>query len=146
MKRLLTWCLVFCLMLNNTIAYAAPIAEQVYHLPSKCEEISETQLRLDLNLSIQDFLEDQTNVNFGDIVHREWRTLKLNSVIDSEIDSAVLMVNDNAGLMNRFQSSWIPSKAEELANEVTEIAFNAPLLKEKLNQLSRNVSETLSVS
>jgi hypothetical protein len=144
MKRLLTWCLIFCLTLNNTIAYAAPISEQIYNLPPKCEEISEPQLRLDLNLVIEDFLKDKTDFSFEEVVNRQWQVLNLNSAIDSEIDSAVLTINDNAGLINKFQSSWVPSKAEELAHEVTEIAFNSPSLKEKLNLLSKNVSETLA--
>jgi hypothetical protein len=144
MKRLLTWCLIFCLLINNTIVYAAPISEQTYNLPPQCEEISESQLRLDLNLIIEDFLKDQNDVSFGEVVNRQWQVLTLDSAIDSEIDSAVLTINENAGLMNRFQSSWVPSKAEELAHEVTEIAFNSPSLKEKLNLLSKNVSETLA--
>jgi hypothetical protein len=140
MKRLLTWCLIFCLMLNNTNTYATPIAAQIY-TPSKCEEISDLSVRTDLNLITKNFLEDLPIVNFERIVSRQWQSLNLDYVIDSEIDNAVSKVKNDTGLVKKFESSWIPGKAEDLANKVTAIAFSSPLLKEKLSQLSKDISE-----
>jgi hypothetical protein len=144
MKRLLTLCLVFCLMLNNTIAYAAKIPEQTHNLPSQCENITEATLRKNLEIDIQDFLIDQPNVNFDGIVARQWKILNLDEVIDFEIHKAALSVNNDTGIINRFGSSWVPGKAEELANKVTDIAFKSQSLKVKLNQLSNNVSKMIA--
>jgi hypothetical protein len=144
MKRVLLLFLMFCFMLNNSIAYAAPLPEQADYLLPQCEEINEAQLRRELNDTIQKFLNDQPDVDFGKAVNQQWQTLKLDSVIDSEIDNAVLMVNNDAGLVNRFQSSWSPNKAEELANEVTQLAFNSLPLKNGLSQLSENMAEDLA--
>ena len=131
-------------MLNNSIAYAAPLPEQADYLLPQCEEINEAQLRRELNDTIQKFLKDQPNIDFGKAVNQQWQTLRLDSVIDSEIDNAVLMVNNDAGLVNRFKSSWSPKKAEELANEVTQLAFNSSSLKNGLSQLSENMAEDLA--
>ncbi len=140
LKKVLLFFLVFCLILNNAVVYAAPLSEQTDYLLPKCEEIDEVQLRVELTRVIQEFLDNQTNVNFQETVSRQWRTLSLDSVFDDEIDNAVLAVNSNTDSMNRFKSSWMPSKAEELANQVTQIAFNSSSLKVKLNQLSKNVA------
>lgn len=144
MKRLLTLCLVFCLMLNNTVAYAATISEQTINLPSQCENITEATLRKNLELTIQNFLINQPDVNFDGIVDQQWKVLNLDAVIDFEIHKAALLVNNDTGIINKFGSSWVPGKAEELANKVTDIAFKSPSLKVKLNQLSNNVSEMIA--
>jgi hypothetical protein len=144
MKRLVTLCLVFCLMLNNTVAYAATISEQTSNLPSQCENTTEATLRKNLELTIQDFLINQPDVNFDGIVDQQWKVLNLDAVIDFEIRKAALSVNNDTGIINRFGSSWVPGKAEELANKVTDIAFKSPSLKVKLNQLSNNVSKMIA--
>ena len=82
MKRVLLLFLMFCFMLNNSIAYAAPLPEQADYLLPQCEEINEAQLRRELNDTIQKFLKDQPNVDFGKAVNQQWQILKLDSVID----------------------------------------------------------------
>jgi hypothetical protein len=131
-------------MLNNTVAYAATISEQTSNLPSQCENITEATLRKNLELTIQDFLINQPDVNFDGIVDQQWKVLNLDDVIDFEIHNAALSVNNDTGIINRFGSSWVPGKAEELANKVTDIAFKSPSLKVKLNQLSNNVSKMIA--
>lgn len=64
--------------------------------------------------------------------------------MDSEIDKAVDTISDNTNLINKFKSSWSPSKTEELTNQVTEIAFNSAALKSKFNQVSQNVASEIS--
>jgi hypothetical protein len=144
MKKVLLLLLSFCFVLNTTSVYAAPIPQGSDYTLPQCEEINEAQLRVELKHVIQEFLADETKIDFVAIVNRQWYSLNLDSVIDSEIDNAVNAVNNNAGFANRFKSSWIPSKAEELASDVTEIAFNSPALKGKLTQLSKNVAEEIS--
>jgi hypothetical protein len=144
MKRFLLFILPLFLLLNTASVYAAPSFPSTDYLPPQCEGIKENVLRADLNRTIQDFFATETKLDFTAIVDRQWQVLNIDGAIDVGIDRATSMVSSNAGLVNKFKSSWLPSKAEELTNEVTEIAFNSSVLKRKLNQLSSNVSEEIS--
>ncbi len=146
MKRVLLFLLMFCLMLNSisigaSEAYASGINDST--LP-QCEGINEAVLRTELNKVIEKFLSTETESDFGAIINRQWRILDMDSVFDSQVDDAISTVNSNADLMNKFKSSWIPTKAGELAGKVTEIAFNSPVLNSKLDQLSKNVADELA--
>lgn len=132
-------------MLNNTsFVYAAPIFQQEDYLLTQCEEISDTMLREDINRIMQEFFADEAQFDFKATVDRQWRTLNIDSTIDSEIDRAVDIVNNDAGWVNRFKSSWVPSKAEELTNKITDIAFNSKTLNRKLERLSQNMADELA--
>ncbi len=144
MKKILLFFLIFCFVLNTTNVYAAPIYQGLDYVSPQCEEINKEQLRTELEHVIQEFLTDETNVDFGAIVNRYWYSLNLGAVIDSEIDAAVNQFRKDTGWKNKFKSSWIPSKAEELASDIAEITFNSPVFKDKLAQLSNNVAQELS--
>ncbi len=134
-------------MLSSTSPiYAAPISQEADYLLPQCKEINDTVLRadLDLNLIMQEFFADKANFDFQAAVDRQWRTLNIDSTIDSEIDRAVDLVNSDAGWGNRFKSSWLPSEAEELTNKVTEIAFSSKALNRKLERLSQNMADDLA--
>jgi hypothetical protein len=144
MRKLLLFLLPLCWLLNTTSVYAQPAFQATDYLPPQCEGIKENLLRADLNRTIQDFFATETKFDLPAIVDRQWQVLNIDGAIDTGIDRAVSMVNSNAGLVNKFKSSWLPAKAEELTTEVTEIAFNSSVLKRKLNQLSSNVAEEIS--
>lgn len=144
-KRLLVFLLTLCFILSNVnIAYAAPTSQQGRDLLNQCEEISDSRLRSDINNIIQEFFANEANFDFQTTVNRQWRTLNIDSTINHEIDKAVDYVNSDLGLVERFKSSWSPSKAKELAYEVTDIAFNSNELNRKLDLLSQNMSDELA--
>lgn len=128
------------LSIGTANAYAQEMID--YTLP-QCEGINETVLRVELNKIIQEFLSNETELDFGKTINQQWRALNIDYVFNSEVDNAVDVVSNDAGLVNRLKSSWLPSKAEELTNEVTQIAFNSPVLNSKLDQLSENVADEL---
>lgn len=143
MKKVVLFILIFCFILNPTSVFAAPIQNTDYLLP-KCEEISQPQLRVDLNRILEELIADETKIDFAAIVNRQWRNLNVDSVMDSEIDKAVDTISGNTDWINKFKSSWSSSKTEELTNRVTEIAFNSPGLKSKFNQVSQNIASEIS--
>lgn len=146
-RRAVIFLLTLLFILNNTsFVLAASLSQNPNNLISECEHINENVLRADLYGIIQEFFLDEANFDFRETVNRQWRILKIDSTIDTEIDKAVSEVNNDAGLVNRFKSSWLPSKAEELANKVTEIAFNSEAVDRKLKQLSENMSDELTNS
>ena len=144
LKRALLFLLMACIVLNAPSVYALPISQGFDDILLPCAELKEPELREELNNVLKELLIDETKVDFSSIVNREWKTLKLDSVVDSAIDEAVNEVNSNAGLINRFASSWVPNKAKELADDVTKRAFNSPILEEKLTNLSENVATQIS--
>jgi hypothetical protein len=134
----LIWCL------SATGAFAAPLKAGVDYLPPHCEAIQETGLRVELNRTIQDFFLDETAFDFAALVDRQWQVLQMDMAIDTAIDQAVAMVAADAGAINRLKSSWVPSKAADLADQVTAIAFRSRGLTDKLTQLSNHVASDLS--
>lgn len=144
MKKILLFFLIFCFAINTTSVYAAPISQGLDYALPQCEEINEAQLRIELNRLIQELLANETEVDFEAIVNRYWYSSNFSLVIDSEIDNAVIQVDNDAGWKNKFKSSWVPSKAEELAIDVAEIAFNSPVFKNELVRLSNNVAQELA--
>ncbi len=142
-KKIILFTLIFCFILNPINVFAAPMQNADYII-TECEDISPAQLRVDLNRILEDFVADETNIDFGKIVNRQWQHFNIDSVIDSEVDRAVDAVSDNTNLINKFKSSWSSSKTEKLTNQVTEIAFNSPRLKSKFNQVSQNVASEIS--
>ncbi len=143
MKKVVLFILIFCFILNPTSVFAAPIQNTDYLLP-KCEEISQPQLRVDLNRILEELIADETKIDFAAIVNRQWRNLNVDSAMDSEIDQAVDTISGNTDWINKFKSSWSSSKTEELTDGVTEIAFNSPGLKSKFNQVSQNIASEIS--
>ena len=143
-KKIILFVLIFCFTFNNTNVYAATISQDKNYILPKCEEINQPQLRVDLNRILEEFITDETKIDFNEIVNRQWHQLNLNSVIDLEIDNAVDAISNNTDWIKKFKSSWSPSKAEELANEVAGIAFNSSVLQNKLNQVSNNVASEIS--
>lgn len=110
----------------------------------QCEGIRETALRVELNRVIQDFLANDTEFDVQSTVERQWRTLNLDATFDAEVDAAIARVTNDTGLLSRFQSSWIPSQAQTLANQVTDQVFKANTLNQQLDQLSRHVADELA--
>ena len=70
--------------------------------------------------------------------------MRIDSVIDSEIDKTIYFVNNNTQLTEKFISSWSSSKAEELTNEVIEFAFNFAALNYKIELLSSNIANEIA--
>jgi|GEM_PF-3648433 len=147
MKKLLLFLLIFCFILNPTIAYAESYSQVLKPDIYKCQDIIKQQkLYSTLNSSIQGIFKDETKIDFSKIVDQEWENLKFDSVIDSQIENAVKEVDQNAGLINKFKSSWIPSDAKELGKEVINRAFSSPNFNNKINELSNNVAKGISNS
>ncbi|MEB3217470.1 MAG: hypothetical protein VKN72_14720, partial [Nostocales cyanobacterium 94392] len=70
-KRIILFILIFCFILNNTNVFAAQISDNSDYILPKCENISQPQLRVDLNRILEEFIADETNINFGAIVNRQ---------------------------------------------------------------------------
>ncbi|MEM9922604.1 MAG: hypothetical protein AAF915_02420 [Cyanobacteria bacterium P01_D01_bin.50] len=144
MKRVILFFCILYFILNPTNVYAASISGNIDYILPKCEEIDRAQLQMDLNSIVERLVADETKIDFGTIVNREWHKLNLDSIIDDEVDNAVDTISRNTNWINKFKSSWNPSKAEELTNEVAGIAFNSSVLQNKLEQVSKNVSSEIS--
>ena len=69
-KKIILFILIFCFILNPTSVFAAPVQNTDYILP-KCEDISQPQLRVDLNLILEEFIADETNIDFEATVNRQ---------------------------------------------------------------------------
>lgn len=154
MKRLLLVLLIFCLILNTTSVYAAPLSQALDYTSPQCAEIDEDRFRIELNQQVETFIHDEAKkTNLQSVVEQKWGQLKIDSAIDSEVDKAVISVKSNTGYWGRFISNWNPGQAKKLTQKIVDLVFeNSPSVQNKFQQLSETVAldfstklETISV-
>lgn len=111
----------------------------------ECESIDEKSLRSELNKLCQyTFINESNKINIAKLVDGKWNAIGIDNVINSEVDSAIKKVKDDQGILNSFLSGWSEDKAKALADKVSTIAFSSEALKQSLDQLALEVSNSLS--
>lgn len=145
MKKIIILLLIFCLAIEITFpAYAATLTPPENSMTTRCENITNNSLRIELNKIMQEFFVDEAHFNLKTSVDKQWKLLRVNSAIDSEIDRAIDLVDKDTRLTEKFKSSWSSSKAEELTGEVIELAFNSQKLNNKIELLSSNIADEIA--
>ena len=148
-QKLIAFLLALCLWLQPNFAYAAALASpetsQTSSItPEQCQAISEAELRPELTHTIQGFFDNETHFDFQAQVNRQWQLLNLDGKIDSAASQAVATLQGDTKLLDKFASSWSPSRAEELGDRITTATFNDPALQAALQKLADNVSQQLA--
>ena len=110
----------------------------------ECAQVSEAGLRDELNRITQTvFTEGRQDISVSAIVERNWRDLGMDTVIDQEVDKAVVLVRDDTPFWKRIWSAWSPSAAEELAVRVVNEAFGTNAFETQFNELSTQVANDI---
>lgn len=147
-KRLLIFILIFSLVFNYTNFYAAnayAVGSNDYTIP-QCQDIKDEDFKFELKQSVESsFAKEINKSNIQPIVEQKWQDLKLNGVIDYEIDDAVITVKNQTGYWGRFTSRWNSEQAKRLADKIINLAFNdSSAVSAKLQELSKEVAKELS--
>lgn len=145
-KRVLLFFLIFCLVINTSSVYAAPLDRTLDYAPPKCEGIKEDTFIDNLTRVVNDFFSNEAaKTDVQSIIERKWLVFRMDALINSEVDKAVEIVKRNTGYWGKFTSNWSPEQAEKLAKQVAELAFSdSTYFKSALQELSENVAKELS--
>lgn len=112
----------------------------------ECAHYQSNELRLEmLKLTRESIQAESTGVDLEAIVDKEWRLLRMDSTIEQVVKQAITVERQNSNYLGRLRSAWDGNKARELAEKVAERAFGSETFLGKLEQLSQNVAETISL-
>lgn len=146
-RKTLIIILICCLIWNSTGFYAASayaLGNNNYIIP-QCQGIKDEDFKSELKRNIENFFADEiTKNNIQPIVERNWQDLKLDAVIDYEVDDAVIAVKNQTGYWGRFTSNWNSEQAKRLTEKIINLAFNnSSAVGAKFQILSEKVAKEL---
>ncbi len=136
-------CLGMVASLPGLPAYAA-VPGQGYTY-EECNRADATSLQVEIQaIALSVLKESGSSMDVQAIVDRKWNELDAGSVLDREVDAAIIKVKGENAYWERFLSGWSPQKAQILANQVAAYTFAAPAFKAKLGELSGAIAGGLS--
>lgn len=147
-KHILLFLIILSLLLQPVAVLAAPreqAAQQTDNTLQNCESVNEESLQQELNSITQEVVSAAAaQINIGRIVDSQWRELKMDVIIDAQVDRAVERVKGEADYWNKLLSSWSAETAAELTKSVTNYTFESDTFQTKIDELSHNVAADIS--
>lgn len=147
-KHILLFLIILSLLLQPVAVLAAPreqATQQTDNTLQNCENVSEESLQQELNSITQEVVAAAAEqINIGRIVDTQWRELKMDVIIDAQVDRAVERVKGEADYWNKLLSSWSAETAAELTKSVTNYTFESDTFQTKIDELSHNVAADIS--
>ncbi|MEZ4868068.1 MAG: hypothetical protein R3C14_42460 [Caldilineaceae bacterium] len=132
------------LLLEPVTVWAAPLPQSGDTLQN-CDNVSEDSLQQELNSITQEVVAAAAaQINIGRIVEAQWRALKMDTIIDAQVDRAVEQVKGEEDYWNKLLSGWSADKAAELTRAVTNYTFESDIFQNKINELSHGVAEEIA--
>ena len=148
-KRILGWLnaiVVAALIVAGAPVRAEPLS-QVDPTLQECSQVDEAALQDELNTLTQAvFARALAEVDLAAMVDSEWQELRIDALIDAEIDSAVARVRSEEALWDTFLSGWSAEQAERLTRAVATYAFESEAFARKIDELSAAVANELAQS
>jgi len=145
LQRFLFLLLVLALVIQPTTLRAAPLQQATDNTLQNCDNINEEALQEELNSITQEVVAASAEqINIGRIVEEQWRALKMDTIIDAQVDNAVERVKSEEDYWNKLLSSWSADTAAELTQKVTNYTFEAETFQSKIDELSHNVALGIS--
>jgi len=139
---------IFSLCLAATPVYAHPVAQDTAtndYTYGECSKTDKNALRSEIEKIAHQVLTDQSNgIDIQKVVARQWTTLNVDAVINSEVERAVNKLGDQEGYFSRLWSGWSAEKAEQFATQISTDAFSSPTFKNKINELSTAIADEIS--
>lgn len=145
LQRFLFLLLVLALVIQPTTLRAAPLQQATDNTLQNCDSVDEEALQEELNAITQEVVAaSAAQINIGRIVEEQWRALKMDTIIDAQVDNAVERVKSEEDYWNKLLSSWSADSAAELTQKVTNYTFEAETFQNKIDELSHQVAQGIS--
>jgi hypothetical protein len=133
------------ILLPGAPSYAAPLLP----LPAPqedaagfaaCDDLTEDQVRTELNAIAQQIFAQGAPVDLAEIVARQWALLDMDRVVDQAVADAADQAQRSETMVNTALSGWSPARAEEMTATVAELAFASEQFRAALDDLSAAVA------
>ena len=107
----------------------------------QCRAIDPAELRSDINaLTQQTFETEAQRLDLARIVELKWLELGMPDLIETQVNSAVDVVEADTSYWSRFTSSWSTGQAEALAERIATLAFGSETFRSRIETLASEVS------
>lgn len=145
LQRFLFLLLALALVIQPTTLRAAPLRQATDTTLQNCDSVDEEALQDELNSITQEVVAASAEqIDIGRIVEEQWRALKMDTIIDAQVDSAIERVKGEEDYWNKLLSSWSAETAAELTRKVTNYTFESETFQAKIDELSHNVALSIS--
>lgn len=106
----------------------------------RCLTLNETALRRELREVSGAFFDAELGaVDLPRMVESKWLELGMPELLETEVGNAVVSVQGDTGLTQRFTSSFSAAQATELAEKIANRAFASEVLRTRLETLASEV-------
>ncbi len=137
--------IVISLLLQPLGVLAAPAPQATDNTLQNCDSVDEEALQDELNSITQEVVAaSAAQIDIGQIVEEQWRALKMDTIIDAQVDNAIERVKGEEDYWNKLLSSWSADTAAELTRKVTNYTFESETFQAKIDELSHNVALSIS--
>ncbi len=107
----------------------------------RCLNLDETTLRNDLSRVTREFFSEELNaVDLPRMVQNKWLELGMPELLGVEVNRAVESVRNDTGTTKKFTSSFSPTQATELAEQIANRAFTSEAFRNRLETLASEVA------
>ena len=145
LQRFVFLLLVSALVFQPVTLWAAPAQQTTDSTLQNCDSVDEEALQDELNSITQEVVAASAEqIDIGRIVEEQWRALKMDTIIDAQVDNAIERVKSEEDYWNKLLSSWSAETAAELTKKVTNYTFESETFQGKIDELSHNVALSIS--
>ncbi len=107
----------------------------------RCLNLDESDIRSELRTVTRQFFDAELGaVDLPRMVENKWLELGMPDLLQTEVDRAADSVQQETGYWRRFNSSFSPAQATELAEQVANRAFNADVFRTRMETLASEVA------
>ena len=111
----------------------------------ECAQIQQESPRDEIERIVLSVLNDENStLDIKEVVGRKWKELRVDEVIDREVELATTEIYERESYWNRLLSGWSSDKAEEFANEAINEVFSSDAFSSTINQLSSAIAEDIA--
>jgi hypothetical protein len=144
-QALLILLIVSSLLFEPLGMWAAPAQQATDSTLQNCDSVDEEALQDELNSITQEVVAASAEqIDIGQIVEEQWRALKMDTIIDAQVDNAIERVKSEEDYWNKLLSSWSAETAADLTRKVTNYTFESETFQGKIDELSHHVALSIS--
>jgi hypothetical protein len=108
----------------------------------QCRDLSDPAVRSQLKALTEAALaKEMGQLNYGELVDKYWREVKMDERLDREIDEAIRIERASTNVLNRAYSTISKETAEKTAIAVAERAYGSEGFKSALGDLAQGVGK-----
>ena len=144
LHRVVTILAVLAVILAALIPAAPVAAQDGSYTFAECAQADATTIQAEVADIARSVLnEAEAGLDIDALVARAWTTVDAGRTLDTVVDAAVEQVRAETSYTDLFLSGWSVDHAQALTTRVAAAAFDSPVFRDKLDELSAEVAQEL---